>query len=178
MNKTCNLKTKAIIYILLFIAVFFIGANTDGITAYFTDADQKENLTTIGGNEIEITEEFDPPEELKPGITFNKYPCVRNTGTVPCYVRMFAEVNDSSVGQYTTFQFDNDKWTTKKEDGYYYYKNVLKVGETTEPLFTTVSISDSINDSKLKDFDIIIYAESVQSEGFSDYDAAWKSISK
>ena len=74
----------------------------------------------------------------------------------------------SIVPNYNTTDF-----TYNKNDGYYYYKKVLKKGETTPSLFTTVTISKNIPQDEIRKFDIIVYQESYQSYGFDSYQAAW-----
>lgn len=67
---------------------------------------------------------------------------------------------------------DTDNWV-HRDDGYY-YRHILKEGETTAPLFTGVSIDSSRLDDTyldlLPEFKIQVYEESVQSAGFSDYE--------
>lgn len=154
----------------------FVGSS--GMYAYYTDQTKKDNQITIGQNDITIVEQFTPPDEIKPGVTFDKFPQVQNVKSVPCYVRMFADVGDSDVNEFLTINFESSKWTTKQDDGYYYYTEILEPGSTSEPLFTTVSISENADESKFKDFDILIYAESVQSEGYETYEDAWAEFTR
>lgn len=142
------------------------------IAAYLTDIDFASNSFQNAVEKVEIVEEFDPPEELVPGISFIKKPSVKNTGTIPCYVRLFSEVNDSSIGDYINIDYDMTNWT-KKDDGYYYYNKILNPNEVTEPLFTTVKIDSNIEEDKLKDFNIIVFADTVQSEGYENMEKAF-----
>lgn len=75
--------------------------------------------------------------------------------------------------KYCTVNYNSTDFTYNKNDGYYYYKKVLKKGETTPSLFTTVTISKNIPQDEIKKFDIIVYQESYQSYGFDTYQAAW-----
>ena len=147
-----------------------------GTYSYLSDSKGIKNEFVIGANTIEIAEEFQQPDELAPGTTFNKYPKIRNTGSVPCYVRMLAEFSDSDIANMAKMNFESSKWSEKQADGYYYYSEILMPGETTEALFTTVTILQSADETKLDDFDIIIYGESVQSEGYSSGSEAWNAI--
>ena len=45
-------------------------------------------------------------------------------------------------------------------------------------MFTQIAISDSISDYDMMDFDIIVYAESLQSGGFENYQIAWSEFKK
>lgn len=172
-RESMRAKKKKIIFSLLaLLAVVSIGI----VYAYFTGSANKNNQFSIGGNEVEIIEEFEPGDETKPGDVFTKKPSVMNTGSVPCYVRAFAEFNDNAVAQCASVDWNNTAWTVKQEDGFYYYKTVLQPGEVTEPLFTQVAISSDADPELVKKFDIIVYAESVQSEGFSNYEEAFYSL--
>jgi hypothetical protein len=64
------------------------------------------------------------------------------------------------------------------QDGYYYYRKKISEGEKTAPLCTGFQIDpqkidDTYRDS-IKDFEINVYEEAVQAEGFSDYESAWR----
>jgi hypothetical protein len=160
-------KIKYFVIILLVMTTFLT------VAAYLTDVENEENSFTSAIEKMEIAEEFDPPKKLTPGISFIKKPKVINRGTIPCYVRAFAEVDDSTIGDYISIDYDMTNWT-KKNDGYYYYNKILNPNEETEPLFTTVNINKDIEENKLKDFNIILYCESVQSEGYKNIEKAFK----
>lgn len=149
---------------------------TTGIFAYYTDIQEKKNTITVGYNEIEIVEEYNPPKELKPGISFTKDVKVKNTGTVPCYVRVFCEVNNSDVKDMLKIDYNNQDFTKKGE--YYYYNDILQPKTSTPSLMTTVQVSDTAEVNQMKDFDIIVYSESVQQEGYKDSDSAWAAFIK
>ena len=71
---------------------------------------------------------------------------------------------------------DTENWVLA-EDGYYYFIKPLKEGESTTPLFTGFWVDSSkVNKAYLElipEFEIQIYEESVQAEGFADYKQAW-----
>lgn len=149
------------------------------LQAYFTDSDSKNNKISPQKNEIKVVEEFNPPDSLVENSTFVKKPTVKCTEGVDCYVRIYCEFNDSNVAKFASMDWNTTDWTEKQPDGYYYYKKKISKGEETKPLFTKVSIADGTA-SLLKDFDIIVYAESVQAFNtstktfYSDYISAWK----
>lgn len=149
-------------------------AGAVGINAYLTDADRVTNNISIGINTTEIVEEFSPPESVQPGDSFTKKVQVKNVGSVDCYVRVFCEYSDSDFIDLFTLDLNTSDWSSKQNDGYYYYSKILKPGELTEPLFTTVTYHglDEFQDS----LDIIVYEESVQSEGFTNPADAFASI--
>lgn len=175
LRKKIEFKKKMIL-LLLFVNVLLISGIS--ISAYYYDKAMNQNSFTVGYNEIQVIEEFTPPSELRPGVAFTKSPAIKNTGTVPCYVRMFAEANNSSVGKYMSYDFNTTEWSEKKADGFYYYNTILQPGETTEALFTTVTIASDAVESELKDFDIIVYSESVQSDGYDTAEDAWNAMLK
>ena len=150
---------------------------TTGVFSYLVSSSETANRLNISHNSIEVVEDFDPPEEMKPGSSFAKEVRVRNTGTSDCYVRMFAEFSDSTAAAFATIMyagaagFNEADWEYDGADGYWYYDEVLEPGDMTEPLFGSVSIGS--DGSVLKSFDILVYAESVQSGGYEDRFAAW-----
>lgn len=124
--------------------------------------DSLRNVFTIGKNVSEITEEWTPPNrELRPGETCKKVVRVSNTGTVPCYVRVFAEITEQDTRDKIDVDYNTDSWT-KHDDGYYYYNKAINPGEKTEPLFTRLKAKEETDS-----FMMICYEETVQSEGVS-----------
>ena len=162
---------KVIIMIMILLIALMIGTSIYG---YFIYTASKENTIVLGYNKIALNEEYTPPlnmeEDLKQGreVSFTKKPYVTNTGSVECYVRVKAEISDSRVKEYLTIDYNSSEdmndnavdWYYK--DGYYYYKKILKSGENSKPLFTTVTISGDADNVVLEGFDIYVYAESVQ----------------
>lgn len=146
-----------------------------GIAAYLTTAAKITNTVTVGYNEVEIVEDFTPPIEMKPGVSFQKEVAVSNTGPVDCFVRVLSLFSRSDMEDLCDVNYNTQDWEYNETDQYWYYKHSLKTGETTEPLFDTVKIHDDASETAIKAFDIIVYAESYQDSGeFSDYQAAWE----
>lgn len=162
---------KVIIMFVILLLAFIMGTSIYG---YVTYRASRENTIILGYNKISLNEEYTPPlnmeEDLKQGreVSFTKKPYVTNTGSVDCYVRVKAEISDSRVKKYLTIDYNSSEdmndnavdWYYK--DGYYYYKKILKPGENTKPLFTTVIIAGDADNIVLEGFDIYVYAESVQ----------------
>lgn len=112
-----NKKTKKII-IIAALAVLVI-ASIVAIYAYLADRGEKENNFTVGNNTVEIDEEFNPPPELKEGNNpFVKKVCVKNTGNVPCYVRVFFEFSDSKVKETAKISADEYEKYNDGSDNY------------------------------------------------------------
>lgn len=149
--------------------------------AYFTYVREVRNRFTVGHNEITITEEYDPPDEIVPGedTAFAKRVQVENTGTVPCYVRVRLEYSDSGMKEFCTNvlgehrapadqwgdrigEFSEGRWVFG-EDGYYYYRDALEPGERTSLLLEKVEISvPEGEEERIREFEILVYGESVQ----------------
>ena len=60
------------------------------------------------------------------------------------------------------------------EDEFYYYKVPIEMNEHTSYLMTQIKISKDIPAHCVKDAEFIVYAESYQAEGFSNYQEAWE----
>lgn len=163
------------IYIL--IALMFLGL-IGGMIAYLADAETAVNEMSVGKNEIEIEEDFDPPDEIPPGASFPKKVQIRNVGKGNCYVRTKVLFSRSDMEELATIDWNTQDWTYNRQDGYYYYRDPLAENALSEPLMNEVSISASADPAQLASFDIIVYAESVQCGNFTDYQDAWSDFMK
>ena len=174
MNKEMKRSLAAV----LAVAVIGIG----GTYAYFTYMQSLKNSFTIGTNTITVTEDFEPPKDMEPGENvFKKKVQVENTGTVPCFVRVFMDFSDSGIADISQISPDGmdyyaaaeyakhlpDGWVyvSEEEDdslgGYYYYTEIVEPGEQTVPLLEKVKTHFDTAD-QIIDYDIIVYSESVQ----------------
>lgn len=174
--------TKKRIFLIV-LACFLVMTASFGVTyAYLVSADDTVNEFTVGENIIEVTEDkYTPPDELKPGITFDKNPCVKNTGNLPCYVRMRADFSDSTAKDFCELiGLDETNWEYDVNDGYYYYNKLLDPNDSTTELFTQVHIKETKEDGTdytaedMIDFDILIYAESCRDDGSGNYKTVWR----
>lgn len=155
--------------LLLIVAAVCINAGCfAGIAAYLMAKDSADNTMTVGHNAISIMEEFIPPDKLEPGVVIPKKVNIQNTGDVPCAVRVSAEFSDSDMKNAAKVDVDDRYWEYKS-DGYYYYKEILEVADISHTLFNTVTISQDVKPSQLKDFDIMVSAESRNAEKGMDY---------
>ena len=165
-----KLNKKSCILAAVIVGLLCIG----GIAAYLTDHATMQNTFTVGYNEVEIVEDFTPPPELKPGVSFQKEVAVSNTGPVDCFVRVLSLFSNSDMEAICDVNYNTTDWVYNETDQYWYYKHSLKAGETTKPLFDTVKIHDDVSEAEIKAFDIIVYTESYQDSGeFSNYQDAW-----
>lgn len=159
------------------LALFLICFGIFGVSsmyAYLTDQDNALNNVTIGSNIIGVNEIFEPPAKLEPGISFKKDVKVDNTGRSACYVRIKAVYTDSDMGKYCTLDIDEENFVYNANDNFYYYIHKLEPYTSTPSLFTTVTLSEDIPIAEIKNFDILIYAESYPAAEFRNYEAAWK----
>jgi predicted ribosomally synthesized peptide with SipW-like signal peptide len=164
-----------------------------GVTyAYLADSEGRRNSFTVGETIIEVIEDYQPPEQLAPGVSFTKKPWVENTGNLPCYVRMRADFSDSQMQKLCEpLDIDTADWAYNDADGYYYYKHLLLPGKSTSALFTTVTVKQTITENgtertleavDMQDFDILVYAEAkqhVDHEGdhpAEEYRTVWKTV--
>lgn len=174
-------KRRFVSGILIFAAALGIG----GTAAYLTAFDQKENTVAAGCSTTGIEEEFPNPTPvpIEENPDFLKKVWVTNTSSgeegfqVDCYVRASLGYSDSVIGKAVVLKnLDKENWVYKN-DGYYYYRHVLKEGESTSPLFTgffidSTKVEDLLPD-QIGEFKIQIYQESVQASGYSDFEEAW-----
>lgn len=142
------MKRKVLILSVFAILIAILAANT---LAYFTADTKAHNVITTGGVDIELkewanedrTEKFEDKTGVLPGAEVTKIVEIENTGTGPVWVRVQVILdvyNKEGKGldtKYVTLDFNETDWTYV--GGYYYYNYPLDPGETTEPLFTTVS---------------------------------------
>lgn len=158
----------------------FIGFGTT--QAYLTYKRGIMNNFRVGYNEITVTEEYDPPDEIVPDeITeFRKNVQIKNTGTIPCFVRVRLEYSDSDIkkfctnilngnyikaGDYTNEieRISNGDWIYNNDDNCYYYTKVLEEDERTSLLLDRVQVLvPKSEEDNLKEFEIYVYAESIQ----------------
>ena len=142
-----------------------------GVTAGFLiSTDSVTNRLSCGYNTAEIVENYVPLSSFAKGEEVTKEVKVRNEGSVPCYVRVFAEISRPEAREAIDVDFSTSDWS-KMSDGYYYYSRVLNAGEESSPLFTTLTAKENVSD-----FEMICYSESVQAYGFAGAKEAFEAI--
>lgn len=181
------MKRKILLFSILTICVATLAA---GSLAYFTAEDTVHNVITSGGIDIDLlewaneekTEEF--PSEgvtgVMPGAEITKIVEVKNTGSNEAWIRVKA-VKDIHLAQgvegdvnlgLMVLDFDTEKWTEK--DGYYYYKEPLASGETTTPLFASVTFDvkmDNRYQGSTATVDVVAQAVQIANNGDTVMDA-------
>jgi surface protein len=167
-------RSKGTLFVLLALVVAMLCVGVyNTITAYMSDGGRLVNTFVIGGNQVEILEDFIPPEKLTPGTSFKKEVKVSNVGVNECFIRVMVQFTNSDMGQYCTVDWNTDDWVFNEEDSYWYYKHPVANGNETTSLFTRITLSNDIPEAIIKDFDVIVYTESYQSGDLESYEEAW-----
>lgn len=124
-----------------------------GTLAYFTAQETAHNVITSGGVDIQLhefsergNEELVPWQDVDgvmPGAEISKIVTVENTGASDAWVRIKVDktikLASGDKGNPEVMELDIKKAFWTEQDGYYYYNDPLAPGETTPPLFTTVT---------------------------------------
>ena len=177
--------------LLLLSGLFLTGA----LTAYLSDADQMQNCFTAGHNVSTVEENYVPPVLTEGVNEYEKAVRVKNTGNVPCYVRVFLAFSDSESAAHSElsgdgkdFQAPEDYlrhlpsgWVFQESDGYCYYTQALLPGQTTSKLLDRVRTRFDTAE-EVSPTELIIYEESIQcadpsgrvQEGPEAYQNAWR----
>ena len=144
------MKRKLLILSALAVCLATLAAET---LAFFTAEGKAHNVITTGGVKIALlewadeakTKSFEDLTGVMPNTTVTKIAEIKNTGASAAWVRVKVEKNIELQGEGTPdtdlveLTLNTDDWT--KKDGYYYYEEVLKPGEVTEPIFTAVTFN-------------------------------------
>ena len=163
MEKEKTNKNKTWKYILI-IAACAVCAFAIGFTAaYFTDNEAHSNNFNNYLVNTELTEEFPNNISPNPGETIEKVVRVANRHEEKdCYTRVQVLFSDAYMESVSTVDYNESAW--EKIGDWWYYREVLKAGQETEPLFTQIVLNaeDSINPRYWTDFSVYLRHESRQ----------------
>lgn len=185
------MKTKsiALIFSTLLLLVVIIGATV----AYLTTNTSDITNTFIPGNvKITVDEEFDG--ESKTNVRISNPSNTEDTNYSDVYVRVMLVCNwyrktnntEELVGKPSWDILDaanqlniNDTDWFECNDGFYYYKKVLKPGESTTNLINSIKLLQDTNDGTHQGLEII--AEGIQADGISEsgvpaVEEAWRVV--
>ena len=198
------MKKKKIVSVLAvtFLAAAVVVGTT---VAYLTANSNKQiNTVSVGYDSVEIVEDFIPPKKQESETIYKKKIQVRNNGTVPCYARVYVDFSNSEVRDVSLFSKDGinyysasrnleydaayinhlpEKWIFIPDNsepsslaGYFYYTDPLDPdgNDISEELFTFVKTIYPDNIAP-QQYDIIVYAESIQTIGENGQDNGWYS---
>ena len=164
MNK---MKYSKLALILALVGVLLIGTT---LALQTSGKKVLTNTLTIGTNDTEIVE---PTPSPNPSY-LNKEVSVKNNGTTSAYVRVALTVDvangvlspdqvqfvksvpDAIAEDVIYVVLNNEAWTEKQVDGYYYYNDILGSGATTANLVKQVVVGQNVK----QEFDVIVYQES------------------
>lgn len=148
---------------------------------------RSKNVLTTASFSNRIIEEYQIPDHVDPGQKVSKIVNVKNTGTRDSFIRLRITgllgtrnsedqlvVDPSLDPAMIQMEFNTEKWKYL-EDGYWYYADILKPGETTkEPLLKSYQLrKEADNRYKGKDGEILVELESIQASSTALEDL-WK----
>lgn len=119
-------KKKKLALISVFAAVLAVSVGMSATIAYLGQTKNIKNTMKVGHGDLEISEEFTSPEEVSMISEVTKKFSVKNTGTVPSFVRLYAEFSDSEVADKASVKIGS--YTYKWSD----FKNALSDDGTSE----------------------------------------------
>ena len=157
------------------IGVLILAASVGTTLAYLGAKQNADNTIKVGTDIAEVSETFTEPSIQQQNNETTKEIKVKNTGSVPCFVRVYAEFSDSeiaSIAKVNNNGTDNyDKtWTQYKEyladttqssaedwqyipessdsvlGGYFYYKKVVQPVDDA----ATPTVDESVTSSLIK----------------------------
>ena len=139
---------------MIFVLACCLTAGITGSVVYAYLIDQKETVNQIRilENTTHIEEEFEPPDEVKPGQVIKKKPCIANDSGFPVFIRarvIFS--NDRGEAQCQPLEIA-DSWK-KGEDGYYYYQKKVLSGQRTDVIFDKIVIKNTVKKDELVSFE-------------------------
>lgn len=162
-----------------------IFAGTHGIAAYQSAFDTARNVVVPGNIETEIEEDFPNPPSIVPDkdtdivkkIWISNSPAGTNPFSADCYIRVALGYSNSDIGRAVVLKdLDTENWIYN-DDGFYYYKNRVREGESTTALCSGFTIEHAKLERQywnmIDDFQIQVYEESVEAVSFEDYQSAW-----
>ncbi|HRC53740.1 MAG TPA: SipW-dependent-type signal peptide-containing protein [Bacillota bacterium] len=165
-----KMKKKTILISVLLVACFAIGVTY----AWFTYAEAKENVFTMGTVDVEVEENFEEVGNAVQDQSYEKTVQVKSNGNKKTYVRvkLFPEWSNPSlpVSNVVLQLADNEDWVLH-EDGYYYFKYYLTQGQCSSLLLTNVSFTELGPEYIGKFLTVKVVAEGVQ----TTHDA-WKEV--
>ena len=169
------MKRKLLIFSVMAICIATLAAQT---LAYFTAEGKAHNVITTGGVDITLQEwadedkttPFEDVDGIVPDTTVTKIAEIKNTGASDAWIRVLVTKNIELTGDGTPdtglveLDLNRTDWTPG-EDGYLYYNKILKPGEVTAPVFTSVSFNKTMgNEYQNATATVDVAAEAVQSD--------------
>ena len=190
--KNIWIKNKAILMAVV-ISISILIVTT---VAYFTSQDIVVNTINVGDVDIEVSEEFTPPESWD-GKAYSKIVKIKNNSKSPALIRVAlvprwvdsqgnAWPGDTSIVtlNYATDNIISNQNTTPEnkwtygDDGYYYYNTIVPTEATTVEILNSVSanIPEVLKD-RYKDKTLIVDVKAEAVQATTDaYTKTWSNI--
>lgn len=116
--------------------------------AYFTTY-----VTARGSKPIQLGTTTEVREEVE---DMTKHIVIANTGESDCWVRVKVFAGSQFTIQYSGAAADDgSQYWTQNQDGYWYYKDIVRTGEETEVLLAKIEMPKDYKDS----FDVVVVQE-------------------
>ncbi len=191
---------KKLLSICLVVAIAVL-AITGASLAYFTDNEKAVNTFTMGNVDIELTENWQEPETVLPGIAYTKDPTVTNIGKNEAWIRvdvtlshaaefLKAAENHGIADLSSMFAFGSDfstNWIAAGTPDHntddntltfsYLYVNKLAKDSSTSTLFESVTVPAAFNNADMaaigENFTITVTAHAMQDANFENVQAAF-----
>lgn len=152
------------------VCLMYVSSISISSYSYLQDIESTANGYTVGTADCTIVDSLTKPSAYTKGTVINNTVSVKNSGSVPCYIRIY--VSPSYSVDSFTFNMQSDssltgsaKWY--KSGDWYYYKSIVNAGETTSALYTRITLNTDMSSWSSDNMQIIKYAECIQSDGFS-----------
>lgn len=184
-KKKNRTKNKRFLLAVLFLVVPLIITGYLGYTyASMTDYDEKKNFFRVGNLEAKIVEEFKPPTIFEKDIRYTKNVTVVNEGEQKAFIRVMSmpmiTTKDNDTGdtivlnsgpKALAINYNFNDWVDG-QDGYYYYKKILNIGEKSKELFSTVQLLENYLNTQLT---VEVKVEAINTTKYAYRDAWWGS---
>lgn len=162
--------------LLIAIAAIVVTVFSQGTLAYYTTVGKATNVVTSGNIKFVIHEKTaqgtDFPKEgvyIVPGDIVSKRVTVESLCDHPFYLRVKPVYGINGSNELTAeecFGLDIDRQNWIEKDGWFYYKDIVRPGETTPAVFSEVEIiGEKVDNSYIgKTLTLTVSAQAVQSE--------------
>lgn len=178
-------KAKLLIVAIAAIVITFV--MTQSSLSYYVSVGRADNVITSGDIQLKILEKTgdgsDFPSEgvvIVPGDIVSKQVMIENICAHPFYLRvkLVDGVDSTELSSEDCFgiNVDTENWIFR-DDGYYYYKDVVEPFATTVPVFTEVEIvGEEVDNTYIgKTLTLTVRAQAVQTEN-NEAENSWEAI--
>ena len=167
-----KIKLRILVFAIVAIFVTMMGQSS---LAYYTTVGKATNVVTSGNIQFKIHETTDQgtafPEEgvyIVPGDIVSKKVTIESDCDQPFYLRvkMVYGVDSTELTAEDCFKLNINEEYWELHDGWYYYKGIVDVGETTPQVFSHVEIVGSKVDNSYigKTLTLTVKAQAVQTK--------------